>query len=111
MYSVTLSSISGDAGDSLAYHNRMKFSTNDKDNHHGKTNKHCAVEFKSAWWYNDCYSSSLNGRYSTTPTVAPGHGIQLSTWKNNTYSLKKSEMKIRPSQFSNCRCLNFLTVI
>ena len=76
MYSVTLSSISGDAGDSLAYHNRMKFSTNDKDHDHGKSNEHCAVELKSAWWYNDCYSSSLNGRYSTTPTVSPGHGIQ-----------------------------------
>ena len=109
MYLVTLSSISGDAGDSLVDHNDMEFSTKNED--HDKSIKHCAVEFESAWWYNDCDSSSLNGRYSTTSTVSPGHGIQWSTWKNNTYSLKKSEMKTRPSQFSKCKCLNFLTVI
>ena len=96
MHLVTLSSISGDAGDSLTYHNGMEFSTKDKDN--DKSQKtHCAKLYQSAWWYNDCYWSSLNGRYSQT-----SHGIQWSTWKQNTYSLKKSEMKTRPSQFSNC---------
>ena len=109
MYLVNLSSILGDAGDSLAHHNGMKFSTNDKDN--DESDEHCALKFKSAWWYKSCDQSSLNGRYSTMSTVAPGHGIQWRAWKGDKYSLKKSEMKTRPSQFSNCRCLNFLTVI
>ena len=109
MYSVTTSSILGDAGDSLAYHNGMKFSTNDKDN--DESNTQCAQKFKSAWWYKNCYQSSLNGRYSSKSTVARGHGIQWRAWKGDKYSLKKSEMKTRPSQFSNSRCLNFLTEI
>ena len=95
MYLVTLSSILGDANDSLVYHNGMEFSTNDKDNDESN-NRHCAVEFESAWWYKSCYQSSLNGRYSTNSTVARGHGIQWREWKGPNYSLKKSEMKTRP---------------
>ena len=94
MYLVILSSISGDAGDSLANHSGIKFSTEDEDNRSEKL--HCAKYFQSAWWYNSCYLASLNGVYSDIPTVARGHGIQWSTWKEKTYSLKKSEMKIRP---------------
>ena len=95
MYLVILSSILGIAGDSLGYHNHMKFSTVDEDNDRwGKT--HCAKYLESAWWYKSCYFASLNGVYSDIPTVVHGHGIQWSTWKGKKYSLKKSEMKIRP---------------
>ena len=95
MYLVTLSFISGGAGDSLAYHNGMEFSTKNKDNDEDKQ-RHCAKHYQSAWWYKNCYRSSLNGRYSNTSTVAHGHGIQWSKWKGYKYSLKKSEMKTRP---------------
>ena len=95
MYLVTLSSISGDACDSLEYHNGMEFSTNDEDNDES-IDRHCAKRFKSAWWYKNCYRSSLNGRYSQTSQVTHGHGIQWVKWKGYKYSLKKSEMKTRP---------------
>ena len=95
IYSVNLSSISGDAVDSLAYHNGMEFSTINRDNDEG-IERHCANLFQSAWWYKNCYRSSLNGRYSKTSTVAHGHGIQWSGWKGYKYSWKKSEMKTRP---------------
>ena len=95
MYLVTLSSISGDASDSLTYHNGMEFSTIDKDNDEYQNN-HCAKIYESAWWYKSCFFSSLNGRYSQTSEVAFGRGIQWSKWKQKKYSLKKSEMKTRP---------------
>ena len=91
---VTLSSILGDAGDSLVYHNGMEFSTIDKDNDEDEQ-RHCAVELKSAWWYKNCYWSSLNGRYSQTSQVAHGQGIQWKKWRGPKYSLKKSDMKTR----------------
>ncbi|XP_071790837.1 ficolin-3-like [Asterias amurensis] len=50
------------AVDRLEYHNGMMFSTNDKDNDL-TGNSNCAVEFKGAWWYNNCYHSNLNGKY------------------------------------------------
>ena len=97
MHLVTLSSISGDAGDSLTYHNGMEFSTNDKDNDKtGETDINCAKLYQSAWWYRNCYRSSLNGRYSQTSQVVYGHGIQWRKWKGTKNSLKKSEMKTRP---------------
>ena len=95
MYLVTLLSILGDAGDSLTYHNDMKFSTNDKDNDEYQNNN-CAKIYESAWWYNRCNSSNLNGRYSQTSQVDHGHGIQWRKWKGYKYSLKRSEMKTRP---------------
>ena len=91
---VTLSSILGDAGDSLEYHNGMEFSTNDKDNDETE-GKHCAVEFESAWWHKKCCRSSLNGRYSQTSQVAHVQGIQWKKWRGPKYSLKKSDMKTR----------------
>ena len=43
----------------------MMFSTKDNDN--DKSNKfghgNCAVTYKAAWWYQDCFESHLNGRY------------------------------------------------
>ena len=73
----------------------MEFPTIDKDNDEHQ-NEHCAKIYESAWWYKNCYWSSLNGRYSQTSQVAYGRGIQWWAWKEAQYSLKKSEMKTRP---------------
>ena len=46
-YQLNIAGYSGDAGDSLLYHNGSKFSTKDQNNDVAYRN--CAVEFKGAW--------------------------------------------------------------
>nr|XP_034327996.1 ryncolin-1-like isoform X2 [Crassostrea gigas] len=46
-YKLSVGGYSGTAGDSLAYHNGMKFSTRDQDN--DLWNKHCSVEHQGGW--------------------------------------------------------------
>ncbi|XP_052090216.1 tenascin-like [Mytilus californianus] len=60
-YILNISGYSGNAGDSFDYHNGMKFSTSDKDNDIASWN--CATSSVGAWWYANCHSSNLNGRY------------------------------------------------
>ena len=86
----------GDAGDSLAYHNRMQFSTKDNDN--DATDDNCATWWKGGWWYNRCLYSKLNGRYVGAGRI-DATGINWYHWKKSYYSMKKTEMKIRPNQF------------
>ncbi|XP_028391512.1 techylectin-5B-like [Dendronephthya gigantea] len=92
-YRLTIDKYSGDAGDSLAYHNQMQFTTKDSDNDIWE-NKNCATRRKGAWWYTSCLTSNLNGLY-----LAAGQnsstGIRWNKW--HTYSMRKTEMKIRPS--------------
>ena len=74
----------------------MKFSTKDHDNDIF-VGVNCAETRHGAWWYINCYSSNLNGKY--LPHVYPAHtpGIDWDTWHGEYYSLKKTEMKIRPN--------------
>ncbi|KAI0243248.1 Techylectin-5A [Lamellibrachia satsuma] len=99
LYKLHVGHYSGNAGDSMSYHDGMSFSTEDKDNDLHRRN--CALDNKGGWWYNSCYSSSLNGVYRTawyahdTDTFADG--VAWFTWKESEfYSLKKVELKIRP---------------
>ena len=49
-YRLHIGGYSGTAGDSMANHNGMKFSTQDRDN--DKYSKNCAQSYKGAWWFN-----------------------------------------------------------
>ena len=95
--------ITGDAGDSLIYHNGMMFSTKDNDNDRSNKFGHgnCAVTYKTAWWYQDCFNSHLNGRYLRGANTTSSEGVSWYYWRGYRYSLKKTEMKIRPSSFQN----------
>ena len=88
-YPITVGGYSGDAGDSLIYHNGRKFSTRDRDNdlHDGS----CAVEFSGAWWYYNCYYSNLNGLYLNEYNV---RGVIWYFFRASN-SLKVTEMKLK----------------
>ena len=91
-YTLNVGGYSGTAGDSLAsYHSGMKFTTKDNDNDNRGSN--CAQEYTGAWWYNNCYSSNLNGRYYIRKNTT--RGITWYYWKRNYDSLKFTEMKTR----------------
>ncbi|XP_071963850.1 fibrinogen-like protein A [Antedon mediterranea] len=62
-YKLICGNYSGNAGDSLSYHNNHRFSTFDQD--HDTAASSCSVSYKGAWWYRyvGCHVSNLNGLY------------------------------------------------
>ena len=93
-YNLTIGGYSGTAGDSLTYHNGMKFTTIDNDNDN-YVYGNCAQVHPGAWWYKKCFLSHLNGPYYNNPIVSYASGIIWYQWKGNYYSLKFSDMKTR----------------
>ncbi|XP_063846623.1 microfibril-associated glycoprotein 4-like [Scylla paramamosain] len=94
-FRLSLGSYSGDAGDSLAYHNGHPFTTHDVDNDNWSGN--CAQKFRGAYWYDDCSRSNLNGyQYEGNHTSTDG-GIYWNQWRGHHYSLKRTSMMIRPA--------------
>ena len=73
----------------------MQFTTKDQDNDRD-TGGSCAVLYKGAWWYNKCHESNLNGLYLGGPNLPIAHGIIWRSFRGPFYSLKRSEMKLRP---------------
>jgi len=92
--------LNGDAGDGLAGHSGMQFTTKDRDHDQSTRYGNCAQTFKGAWWYKDCLFSNLNGLKHST---AYGEGIVWHPWHGYNYSLKKTEMKLRPVTFKSER--------
>jgi len=82
-------------GDSLTVHKGAEFSTLDQDND-SSADRECANTFKGAWWYTDCHQSNLNGLYLGGPHESYADGVNWRQWTGYHYSLKISEMKIRP---------------
>ena len=90
--------LSGNSGDSLSWHRGMPFTTRDQDNDN-KGGHNCAVLYKGAWWYNTCHNSNLNGLYLRGNHHSFADGVNWKDWKGYHYSLKRTEMKIRPVDF------------
>ena len=86
----------GTAGDSLGYHRGSAFSTKDRDND-SDSGSNCALGAKGAWWYSNCFWCNLNGLYLHGKISYKG--VAWYHWKNSWYSMKRSEMKIRPKDF------------
>ena len=93
-YQLNIGTYNGTAGDSLATHNHMAFSTKDRDNDGRRGD--CANFYMAAWWYNDCHLSNLNGLY-LGPTGESATGNVWWHWKL-WQSLKRTEMKMRRAQ-------------
>ena len=82
-YTLTVGGYSGNAGDSLDWHNGRTFST-----------AACFIS-QGGWWFYGCFHSHLNGPYSHTPSVSSAYmGIIWRHWKGPHYSLKFTEMKL-----------------
>ncbi|XP_078698762.1 ficolin-1-like [Branchiostoma floridae x Branchiostoma belcheri] len=94
-YRLTVGGYSGTAGDSMSRHSSMFFTTKDRDNDVGNAN--CAQQYKGAWWYYSCHRANLNGLYHGGAHESYADGVNWGGFKGNRYSLKHTEMKIRPN--------------
>ncbi|XP_044165395.1 ficolin-2-like isoform X1 [Acropora millepora] len=95
-YRLLIGGYNGTAGDSMAFQNGMQFSTKDQKN--DPWNSSCAVKYKGAWWYKTCHTSNLNGQYLGGHHDTFADGINWKAFRGFYYSLKRSEMKLRPQQ-------------
>ncbi|CAK8688320.1 unnamed protein product [Clavelina lepadiformis] len=72
-----------------------EFSTPDRDN--DETDRHCAKDYKSGWWFRYCYDSNLNGPYPKYTQKISWQNIYWFGWddfnKNKT-ALRFSTMKL-----------------
>ncbi|KAK1116402.1 hypothetical protein AOXY_G38845 [Acipenser oxyrinchus oxyrinchus] len=62
-YTLHIAGYSGNAGDSLRYHDDRPFSTKDHDPKPFITR--CAISYKGGWWYKNCHQVNLNGLYAS----------------------------------------------
>eukprot|EP00112_Aurelia_sp_Birch-Aquarium-sp1_P022634 Seg6445.1 transcript_id=Seg6445.1/GoldUCD/mRNA.D3Y31 product="Fibrinogen-like protein A" protein_id=Seg6445.1/GoldUCD/D3Y31 len=107
-YKLEVSGYSGNASDSLSYHNGMSFTTYDRDNDRWGGN--CASSHsRGAWWYNSCWYSDLNSLYPD----GTKYGKRMSWYhlSNRVDSIIYSEMKVRVPVTSpeSCKQYNVLS--
>ncbi|MCL4146479.1 UNVERIFIED_CONTAM: hypothetical protein GTU68_033945 [Idotea baltica] len=94
-YRLKLGNYTGDAGDSLSFHNNESFSTKDADN--DSSDKNCAKRRKGAWWYDSCSDSNLNGfQHEGSYKGSKREGITWYKFRGNNYSLKSTLLSVRP---------------
>ncbi|GFO05822.1 fibrinogen-related protein 3.2 [Plakobranchus ocellatus] len=90
-YRLHIGSYSGTNGDGLSLHNKMFFSTFDRDN--DENSGSCAVLRHGGWWYKSCNHADLNIEWDITETRTYG-------WFDGSSYLPVSfsEMKMRRIQ-------------
>ncbi|PFX13308.1 ryncolin-1-like [Stylophora pistillata] len=96
-YRVTINGYRGTAGDALlSFSNpirNMSFTTKDRDND-GPNNGNCAKAYRGGWWYNYCHDANPNGLYQGG---GKAQGITWKPFRGQDYSLKNTEIKLRPA--------------
>lgn len=94
-YKLEVSGYSGTAGDAMNYHNNMKFSTPDQDNDiWHMTNDSCAIEWKSAWWFNGCIHTNPNGLFADSEKLDPAY-VTWFPYNNSWITMKTIQLMIR----------------
>ncbi|XP_076805210.1 microfibril-associated glycoprotein 4-like isoform X4 [Clavelina lepadiformis] len=95
LYRLRVSGYSGNAGDSLSYHNGRPFSTEDSDND-SWNGGNCATSWggSQGWWFVGCGRSLLNGVWMRQPSGYK-RGIIWRDWKGYYKPLKETKMKLR----------------
>ena len=93
-YAIRVGNYSGTAGDSLAYHNGMRFSTFDRDN--DKSPRSVAQKWHGAWWYKTGHHSNLNGEWASSTRYRGPSWNGFTDGFPSTYT----EMKIRLKETS-----------
>ncbi|XP_052251069.1 ficolin-1-like [Dreissena polymorpha] len=92
LYRSTIAFFSGNVTDSFAPgHNNRQFST--VDNGPSRT---CAESYKGGFWYNNCHAVNINGLYLKGKHDSFADGVDWLGFRGYHYSLKFTEMKIRP---------------
>ena len=91
-YKLKVDGYSGTAGDSLTFHNGMKYTTKDRDN--DASGQNSAIVYHSAWWHVSGHRANLNGIFPPDNNI---HDPKYMSWyyfNNHHGRIIYSEMKI-----------------
>ncbi len=92
-YRLNIGGYPGNAGDSLAYHNGMKFSTYDRDN--DLSTRNCVSYHKGGWWYNNCYEANLNNLHNDDKKSSATTYMTWASMSGSFGNVAMSEMKVK----------------
>ncbi|XP_037565916.1 techylectin-5A [Dermacentor silvarum] len=103
LFTIEIGKFLGPKGwDALSFADNMKFSTFDQD--HDQSPDSCALKYKGAWWYSNCFDSNLNGLNLNGHHNTMGDGIEWIAPKTVSlgpyYSYPWVQMMIRPVGFA-----------